>query len=255
MSKHAKGARKALTTPIVLHERGGAAWPEREPVFYLVAREGLFLCRNHPFFRSCVKKDDGPSELASAKPFFAPRFPRIPADVIEHAVGFFSRIADLHGSEAAALFAWDQARSRVELVVPPQTATMSRSYSGRAHPVGVHYDPPADLPREYVVFGDIHSHVDQAAYASHIDVRDELHSAGLHVVVGRIGREPPEIHVEAVVDGQRFLLVQEEVLEGYTRRCLDVPKAWIERVEVEVETYGGSYLGATVPLASSKWTR
>ena len=27
-------------------------WPDDERLFYLVAREGLFICRNHEFFRS-----------------------------------------------------------------------------------------------------------------------------------------------------------------------------------------------------------
>ena len=222
-----------LVTPVLPKTGVEMPWPEGERHFFVLAREGLFRCRQHEFFRSCVKAENGPSELASQRPFFEPRFPEIPAAIVEQAVGFFSRIAEIHGSEAAALLVWDRAERRVRLVVPRQTATMGGSTPAWRYPVGVHYDPPADLPEEWVVFGDIHCHVGYAAYASHTDIEDELHSAGLHIVVGRISDEPPEFHVEAVVDGQRFVLEPDSVMGGYERRRTNVPKRWIERVEIE----------------------
>ena len=109
---------------------------------------------------------------------------------------------------------------------------MWRAWDGYRSPIGVHYVPPADLPSDWVPFGDVHSHVDHAAYASSTDKADELHAAGLHVVIGRIRREPPEIHVEAVVDGTRFVLDPGTVIEGYERRRSDVPREWLERVQV-----------------------
>ncbi len=76
-----------------------------------------------------------------------------------------------------------------------------------------------------------------SAYASGTDKDDELHSAGLHIVVGRIKQEPPDLHVEAVVDGKRFRLDPRQVIEGYEQRRLPVAKAWIEKVRVEKQTY------------------
>lgn len=221
------------STPILVkHGDEDPVWPGDERLAYLVARGGLYRCRQNEFFRSCVRAPEGPSELPPQAPFFEPRFPRIPAALIERAVGFFSVVADLHGSEAAALFAWNRGRERVELIVPEQTATMGGLRWGDPYPVGVHYRMPTDLPEDQVVFADIHSHVHAAAYASHTDKQDELHSAGLHFVVGRIHREPPELHVEAVVDGHRFLLQPGEVIEGYGARDEDVPQAWLDRVEI-----------------------
>jgi PRTRC genetic system protein A len=226
-----------LLTPILLKTSDSLQWPENQSCFYVLAREGLYLIRQNGFFRSCVKVKDGPSELASQAPFYEPLFPKIPKEVIEQAVGFFSEIADLHNSEAAALLVWDPDEQQVRLVVPRQTATVSRSTANYSYPIGVHYEPPIDLPESWVVFGDIHCHVSGAAYASYTDVQDELHSTGLHIVIGRIHDEPPEVHVEAVVDTQRFVIPSERVIEGYHQRCADVPRQWIERVEVEVETY------------------
>jgi hypothetical protein len=218
-------------------------WPDDQRLFYLVARDGLFICRNSEFFRSCVPARQGPSALAAQDPFLTPRFPRIPRELFEQAVGFFDRIAELHGSEAAAIWIWDRGEQRVRLVVPQQTATIYRAWDGYRSPIGVHYHPPTDLPPDWIPFGDVHSHVHMAAYASGTDKHDETHAAGLHIVVGRIQKEPPEIHIEAVVDGARFTLTARDVIEDYAKRSLDVPQEWIERVAIEESTsywYSGS---------------
>ena len=131
------------------------------------------------------------------------------------------------------MWIWDRGEQRVRLVVPEQTATIYRAWDGYRSPIGVHYHPPTDLPQDWIPFGDIHSHVNMAAYASGTDKDDETHAAGLHIVVGRIQKEPPEIHVEAVADGTRFALDASDVIEDYEKRQLDVPQEWIDRVRIE----------------------
>jgi hypothetical protein len=185
-----------------------------------------------------VPAQRGPSGLQEQDSFLTPRFPTIPRGLFERAIGFFDRVAELHGSEAAVLLVWDRSEQRVRLVVPEQTATISRAWDGYRSPIGVHYVPPTDLPRSWVPFGDVHSHVHLPAYASSTDKADETHAAGLHVVVGRIQYEPPEIHVEAVVDGKRFALDAADVIEDYRQRRTNVPQRWLERVQVETQTYG-----------------
>jgi proteasome lid subunit RPN8/RPN11 len=231
------------TTPVLVKSTPDIPWPEGERVFYLVGREGLFICRNGEFFRSCVPAARGPSALASQAPFLTPRFPPIPRSLFERVVGFFDRIAELHGSEAAAMLVWDRRAERVRLVVPEQTATVYRAWDGYRSAIGVHYLPPTDLPVDWIPFGDVHSHVHMAAYASGTDVADETHAAGLHIVVGRIQKEPPEIHVEAVVDGTRFHLDVRDVIVDYRKRRRNVPQEWIDRVTLEEQAsyvYSGS---------------
>jgi hypothetical protein len=225
-------ARNDATTSVLLKTSSSLAWPEQEDVFYLLSCDGLFRCRNHEFFRSCVRAETGPSDLGEQRPFLAPRFPMIPQALIEEAVGFFDRVAEQHGSEATVVLAYDREDQSVHLVVPVQTATVSYGWSGYVSPIGVHYVPPTDLPASWVPYGDIHSHVDYAAYSSTTDVEDETHAAGLHVVIGRIREEPPEIHVEAVVDGTRFTLESSRVIEGYEKRRHDTPDEWLDRVKV-----------------------
>jgi hypothetical protein len=209
--------------------------PADEPVAYVLTRSGLFLHRRHAFFTSCVRARRGPGELLEQRNTLRLHHPRIPRETFERVIGFFSRIAELHGSEAAALLLWDENASEIIVHVPPQRASVSISWSGRRSPLEVAYDVPADLDPRYRLIGDVHSHVNEAAYASMTDQRDEEHRPGLHVVVGRIGWEPPELHVEFVVDGCRFLVEPSAVIEGYTqRRTEEVPAEWIDRVAVDV---------------------
>ena len=239
MSKKNQHPQK-MTTPIVVKQGDEMSWLEGESYFHLLSRDGLFVCRQHEFFRSCVKKAEGPAELGRQEQVFEPNFPEIPRDVIETAVGFFTRVAQMHGSEAAALIVWDKGEERVRLVVPHQVATMGGLNTRNPYPIGVHYDPPANLPDDWVIMGDVHCHVTYSAYASHTDKNDELHSAGLHVVVGHIHDARPDFHVEAVVDGERFALRLEDICEGYESRRMDFPDEWLGQIEIEAYSWASS---------------
>jgi hypothetical protein len=222
----------SLLTPVHLRTRGNDRWPE-DPVFYMLASSGLYLCRNHPFFQSCVPARHWPMDLDSQESFFRPSYPHIARRSFESIVGFFSVVGERHGSEAIVLLAWDRGGRRIRVVVPRQLATVRQTYWGDVYPIGVEYAEPS-LPPHWTIIGDAHSHVDESAYSSATDRQDEAYRAGLHIVVGRLDLEPPEILVEAVADGARFHLRWPEVIEGYARREPRFPKSWLARVEVEV---------------------
>ena len=222
----------SLVTPVYVKTRSDMEWPD-EKVFYLLSSSGLFLCRNYPFFRSCVPARGWPTELASQRTFLKLQYPKLPRHLLEVAVGFFDRIGEEFGAEAAVLLIWDEGTKKVRLMAPKQRCTVYRGYRGGVFPIGVHYDLPAQLPEGWVVFGDIHSHVDGAAFSSYTDKQDEKYRPGLHIVVGRIGEEPPEIHVEAIVDGVRFKVDRNLVLQGYNRRREPMSRKWFDQVEIE----------------------
>jgi hypothetical protein len=219
-------------TPIHVKSGPDMPWPAAEPVFYTLASNGLFVCRNHEFFSSCAPAPDWPSELAEEHAFLELRYPRLPQRLFELIVGFFARVGADHGGEAAVLLAWDRNMRRIRPIVPSQRATVSRSWRGTCYPIGLEYETP-DLPAGWSLIGDVHSHVDEAAYASGTDKRDELYRPGLHIVVGRISFEPPELHIEAVVDRTRFRVAPELVIEGYEKRSSRIPPAWLNKVKVE----------------------
>ena len=222
-----------LITPLYLALDEDLPWPE-DPAFYMLASNGLFICRNDALFRSSVPARHWPSELATHQRFLDLRHPKVPRRQFELILGFFSKIAELHRAEAAALLLWDRVKRRLKFTIPPQQATVFEGWSGKRSPLDVRYEIP-DLPEEVSVIGDVHSHVDGRAYSSLTDRRDEEHRAGLHVVVGRIFRDRPEYHCEFVVDGMRFAVDPPSVLGTGHRPATDIPEEWIDRVEVEVE--------------------
>lgn len=245
---------KELCTPIHIKDSEDWQWPEDESAFYVLARSGLFLGRNHPFFRSLVRTDTCPSELAGAEAFLDPSYPTVPRESFELVVGFFSRIAELHNAEAGVLLVWDAVEQSVRIHVPRQVATVRTAWDGKPYPVGLHYETNVTLPPQQTVFGDVHSHVHASAYASGIDVHDEVHRPGLHIVVGRLDTEPPDLHVEAVVDRSRFLLEPKRVLPAYRARATAIPEHWISQLEVAVEPpYPSTFDSSYSSRATDRW--
>jgi hypothetical protein len=140
-------------------------------------------------------------------------------------------MSDEYCAEAIALMAWDQNDRQVRTIVPLQVSAVSQGTWGSAYPIGVKYRFPRDLPRHWTVFCDLHSHCEMGAYASQTDINDEDNLTGLHIVVGRVHQEPPEFHVEGVVDGKRFPFEWHDVVSGYQQRA-DFPAEWLDQVAV-----------------------
>ena len=229
---------KHLFTPILVKDQPDFTPPADQSAYYLVTSNGLFLCRRHELFSSCVAARQWPRELAPQKEQVELHLPPLPRPLVERIVGFFARIRELHGSEAAVLLYWDLKKKCYEVVVPPQTAILERGWKGHLHPTGVRYETPVHASHaspDLVLAGDVHSHVDSAAYASHTDVDDEEFRTGLHIVVGRLQKEPPDVYAAMVVDGRRFDVHPDLVFAGYTARDLAIPGGWIDLVEVEVQ--------------------
>lgn len=240
-----------LHTPLYLKLSAETPWPEDELAFYLLTADGLFFCRNHPFFKSSVLTEKGPAELAAHGKSLQLKFPKIPQRLFERVIGFFSLIADRYNAEAAVLLVWNRKTEAMEVVVPDQESIVGTSYRGGYYPINVYYDVP-QLPPHLMPIGDIHSHADGAAYASLTDVEDELHRSGVHIVAGRIQDEPPDLHIEFSVDGARFDVTDQSLaLEGYhRRRPNEVPQEWIDKVTVK--TWSGNLLTEGRPASSRK---
>ncbi|MDP7016043.1 MAG: hypothetical protein QGG36_09605 [Pirellulaceae bacterium] len=241
---------QSLLTPIYAKLDEQTPLPDDETAYFVLARNGLYLCRNHEFFSSCVRARTWPSELANHHSSLELRQPKIPREMIEQVVGFFSAIADKYQSEAGVLLAWDRTEEQLQLVAPRQLATVSVSYNGSAFPTGLHYETPEDLPDDWRIVGDIHSHVFESAYSSGQDKDDEEHRPGLHLVVGRLNQEPPEFHVEYVVDGFRFEMEIDDVIADYRQRDENTPDEWIEQVRVKAFQWQG---GKSVVTYSGGW--
>jgi hypothetical protein len=206
-----------------------------DPEFFWLTRDGPFFCRNHAFFQSDVPARRPPRALALHSPACQVHYPKLSVGALEYIIGFFDKVYQRHFSESVVLLLWNLERQRYKLWVPDQEATVWESYSGVRSPVDVRYNLPVPLPVGHLLVGDIHCHGDMGAYASFTDRRDERYRDGVHAIVGRIDRDPPDFHLELAVDGYRFPLKFEQIFRGYHRRRRHIPEQWMSQVKIKLE--------------------
>jgi hypothetical protein len=181
-----------------------------DPVYYLLARGGLYLVKQNRFFRSAtlVSLRDAASvhemgidlpqvdttRLLPQDEEVVATFPPIPCEILKQAVTLFDNIARTYGTEAVALLYHGLQNGEYHLVAPRQRVTdIHARYEVGASPVG--------LQR----VGTLHSHVGDAAFHSDTDMADEQADNGLHIVIG-LGGKSRSITCALVVDGRRCSL-------------------------------------------------
>lgn len=237
-----------ISTPVYLKTDKNMEWP-KDRLFYILSADGLFLCRNHEWFRSCSPAKHGPSELEEQKPFASIHYPKIPKALIEKALGFFRAIEQKKGSESALILVWNRITNQMELVCPDQKANYA----------SVEYEIPK-LPQHYALIGDIHSHPSFSPDPSFTDEKDEEARPGLHIVAGYINRPQPEFHCVAVLDGTRFTIKDHSAIMEPFESCDpgEAPKEWLDKVKALYQGsgsdgyYGGDYAVSSLRKPNAK---
>lgn len=222
-----------MNTPIYHKTKEPFEWPD-DPFFYLVAKEGIYQCRNHMFFRSCVLAKSV-SGVLPHKESVIPKYPRMPKELLQKVVGFFGFIADKYDTECIVLLVYNMQSKAVEIVCPKQWVDSRPSMVNKGQwytKADIKYEVPI-LPPHLLKIGDIHSHIKMAAYHSFMDKADEEHRPGIHVTIGRIDEEPPDMCASIVVDGVRFVMDDMmEVIEDYDARA-SFPAAWLDQFSIK----------------------
>ena len=202
--------------PIV--EAGSALETASLPAF-VVARDGLYL-RKRSLLGLSQTKVGRVAHLPDGKEFVDYALPKVPADLMARAVGFFRAIYRLHRAEAAVLLLWRD--GSFDLAVPDQKVSS----------VSVKFELlDGDLPAGSRLVGTIHSHGGFGAYASTTDEDDEAELDGLHVVVGDFDRRRLGYSAAIVVDGIRFHLKTGQLIER-PRRLVEPPADWLQKVKL-----------------------
>ncbi len=182
--------------PVYLKESGFE--PPREPIYYLVTRDGLFQVKESAAFRSAVRVG-GLGWLEGQREEVTLKLPRVPGELLARAIGLFREVFRRHRSEAIVLLQYDAAAARYTLAVPEQ-------HVAGGHLVYAIGPTPPGLVR----VGTIHSHGEADAFHSELDDWDERHDDGLHVTAGNLDG-PVTLACSLVVDGHRFPLQAGEI--------------------------------------------
>ena len=186
---------------------------------FVVARDGLYL-RKRSLLGVSQTKVEGAAHLPPAKEYVDYALPKVPADLMGRAVGFFRAVYRRQRTEALVLLLWS--REGFGLFVPEQkvgSASVKHELADAAPPAGSR------------VVGSIHSHGSFGAGASSVDQDDEAEFDGLHVVVGDLDRRRPSYSAAVAVDGHRFEVRPSLVLER-PRRLPEPPDEWLRRVKL-----------------------
>ena len=192
----------------------GAALPA-----FVVAGDGLYL-RKRSLLGVSQTKVGRIAQLPDGAEFVDYALPRVPADVMARAVGFFRAVYRVHRTEAAVLLLWHD--RGFDLAVPAQQVTA----------ISVEFDvKPGAVPPGTRVVGSMHSHGAYGAYASTTDEDDDAELDGLHLVVGDLDRQRTGFAAAVVVDGVRFPLKPARLFER-PRRSVEPPADWLAKVTV-----------------------
>lgn len=171
-----------------------------EPIYYLVTRNGLFQVKRTPVFRSRTQVP-GLSWLEEEEEGSEFLLPVIPAKILGETMAFFREVFRKYRAEAAVLLYLREGAEEYEIRIPPQTV------AGGHCRYGVGPNPTGCLR-----VGTIHSHGAAEAFHSELDDVDEQYDDGLHVTIGTLHAKPT-VSCSLVVDGRRFDLRPETVLE------------------------------------------
>lgn len=184
---------------------------------FVVARDGLYL-RKRSLLGLSQTRVSQVAHLPAGREFVDYALPKVPAELMARAVGFFRAVYRRHRTEAAVLLLWRA--GSFDLAVPEQEVSA----------VSVSFDvAAADLPAGARLVGTIHSHAAASASASPTDEADEAELDGLHVVVGNFDRPRLGYAAAIVVDGVRFSRPPGRLIER-PRRLVEPPADWLGKV-------------------------
>jgi hypothetical protein len=95
-------------------------------------------------------------------------------------------------------------------------------------------------PKGWMQVGDFHSHGSQPAFQSWQDKRDAEGRDGLHIVAGRVTRNP-DFDAVFTVCGRRFDLEFEDICDGFDQPTLPPPGRWMQKVTCRTEVQKSTY--------------
>jgi hypothetical protein len=188
-----------------------------DAMFYLLARDGLYLVRRSELFTTELRVQGVPWLEPHAERAQLHLPAKIPAQLLDQALAFFRTVFDRLRAEAALLLYYVPAENRYELIAPHQDVT----------PFSCEYTI-GPTPEGRIRAGSLHSHGNLDEGHSDVDTADERFEDGLHMTVGAID-SVPRISCDLVVGGRRFPVPLADVVDrAYTEQS--VPAEWLSAV-------------------------
>ena len=180
---------------------GNSPMPD-DDIFYIVAKDGIFLKKKLGLFESTAKVDKI-SILEDLGSYAALDIKKISKKEFGKILSFFREVYKTYHSEANTIIHYNPENKKFRIEIPMQAVSHS----------GVDY--VSDLQYEgYLRIGTIHSHCDFGAFHSGIDKHDEENWDGLHITVGHVASDQITITASIVANGSRFWVDPVDYING-----------------------------------------
>jgi len=177
-----------------IHIHDGKEQLPNDDIYYIVAKNGLFLKKKLDLLESLVPVSNISflkDIQISAKMSIPTKIPNV---MFSDIVNFFRDVFDKYHAEAVVLLFYNKSTKDYKVVVPEQIITYASS----------DYKRQVSIPG-YEMIGSIHSHPNFRSSASFIDHNDEKSFDGLHIIVGNITMPTVSVSTYIVANGIHFL--------------------------------------------------
>ena len=176
-----------------------------DDVFYIVAKEGIFLKKKLGVMES-IAPVKNISILNSVDTMARMYINPLPAQWGAKIADFFKTVCQTYHGEAIVLLFYNEETGKYKIVPPAQKVTAAACDYNR----GVTVDG-------YTMIGDIHSHARMSAFHSGVDDSDEKTFDGLHITFGHVIDDEISISASIVANGHRFIVEPEDYMMGLNK--------------------------------------
>jgi len=173
-----------------------------DDIFYIVAKEGIFLKKKVGILES-ITPVDNISILNSISSSAKLDIPKISNEEFYKIITFFKKVYDLYKGESIIVIYYNLLDNSYFFDSPLQEVS----------PGGIKYTRNAS-PKNYIMIATIHSHGFMSAFHSGIDINDEKYFDGLHITIGNIPTENVSISACIVSNGSRFIVDPTLYIDG-----------------------------------------
>lgn len=206
-----------------VHVNDGSQNLPTDDIFYIVAKEGIFLKKKMGIMESLAPVKNI-SILDSVATSAKMHIEKIPAQTFAKVMEFFKQVYDEHQSEAIVLLFYNEGTKKYKVIPPKQTVSFA----------SLNYERSITI-KDYTMIGDIHSHGSMSAFHSGTDHDDEKTFDGLHITIGNASSPNVSISTSIVANGYRFLISDPSEYIGGIKLIKDVDEK-IDKIDLGYTT-------------------
>ena len=192
-----------------VHINDGMNELPEDDVFYIIAKEGIFLKKKLGVMES-IAPVKNISTLQSVATSAKMHIKKMPAVSFAKVVDFFKKVYEEHRSEAVVLLFYQESSKKYRIIPPHQKVLASSIDYNR----GISIDG-------WTMIGTIHSHAGMSAFHSGTDDSDEDSFDGLHITLGNMNSEDFSVSASIVANGHRIIVDPEEYVNGI-KKVVDI---------------------------------